>query len=222
MDEIDFHLERAHRRTLTLHITRDGEVVVKAPYLMPEFMIRRFVSEKRDWISKHLQSIKKNQVKKVEQLAEGVEISYLGKIYPLHITQSDKISVTDRFNVPRGIMFRAKKELTNWYIKQAKQIITERVDHYAELMRLEYKSISYSDTRSKWGTCFVDNRLQFNWRLVMAPITVIDYVCVHELAHTREKNHRREFWKIVATYKPAYKQYIKWLRDNSPRLHAVL
>lgn len=81
-------------------------------------------------------------------------------------------------------------------------------------MNTKYKSIRFSDTFSKWGTCFPDNSLQSNWRLIMTPITVINYVVVHELAHTTEKNHGSRFWNKVSLYTPAYKQHRKWLDKN--------
>jgi len=119
------------------------------------------------------------------------------------------------------LLFRGKTELTNWYIQEAKRRITERVDFFSQRMNTTYRRISFSDTSSKWGSCFPDNALQFNWRLVMAPIIVIDYVVVHELAHTTEKNHGPKFWRIVASQKPAYKQHIQWLKENSNKLQMV-
>jgi len=142
-------------------------------------------------------------------------------VYKLKVGNYKNIHIdppTDGLNFPNFLIFRAKKELDSWYIKQAKEIITKRVEHYSKIMQTSYKNISFSDTKSKWGSCGPDNALQFNWRLIMAPPLVTDYVIVHELAHTIEKNHSRDFWKKVELYKPAYRQYRKWLETNSHRL----
>lgn len=217
----DFELIRSHRHSLSLQITLKGKLVVKAPYLIPMFLINRFVQERRDWILKHLKSAKESQVKNSDELHPGDEFLYLGNTYKLQAGNYKEISVSDKLYFPNFLMFRVKKEINEWYIRQAKKIITHRVIYYASLMKKKYVSISYSDTISKWGSCSADNRLQFNWRLIMSPIIVLDYVVVHELVHTTEKNHRRNFWKEVEKYKPAYKQYIKWLKENSYRLHSV-
>lgn len=220
MSEIpDFKLIRSHRRTLSIQITRDGELVVKAPIFLPAMFIKRFVLEKKDWIHKHLVQKYDTSTRQEKKYQEGEEFMYLGKKYLLHIGKFKEISLTDTLNFPDFLLFRIEKELTNWYIKQAKKLITERVEYYAKLMNADFTSIMFSDTISKWGSCSRDNSLQFNWRLIMAPILVIDYVVVHELVHTWEKNHGRKFWSKVGIYKPAYKQYRKWLNENSRKLH---
>lgn len=160
-------------------------------------------------------------MKDPDKIGEGDEFLYMGNIYKFHIGNYKEITFSDKLYFPEFLMFRARKEITQWYINKARKVITGRVKYYSALMKKNYKSISYSDTISKWGSCKGDNSLQFNWRLIMSPILVIDYVVVHELAHTTEKNHGKKFWKIVEEYKPAYKQYIKWLKDNSHRLHSI-
>jgi predicted metal-dependent hydrolase len=87
--------------------------------------------------------------------------------------------------------------------------------HHGLKMNATHSGLMFSDTKSKWGTCMHDNRLQFNWRLVMAPRMVLDYVVIHELAHTKEKNHGRNFWAKVRAFTPAYRQHRKWLTDNA-------
>jgi len=186
------------------------------------FFIKRFLSEKREWIDKYVEMAKKTKPLKRQTYQDGDEFMYLGKLYPLRFGRTQSITVTDTINIPSAIAFRVRKELADWYLGQAKTIITERVTHYSKVMNVEFVSIKFSDTSSKWGSCTHDNRLQFNWRLIMAPVLIIDYVVVHELAHTLHKNHSRKFWLEVARYKPAYKQYIKWLRDNARTLHTVL
>ncbi len=214
---IDFTIIRSRRRSLVIQITPGKEIIVKAPLLTPQFIIKRFVNDKRKWIEKQTAHMQKQKAK---QYIEGEEFLYLGNIYKLHIGNYKHISIAsgNKLNFPNFLMFRAEKTLTSWYIKQAKEIITERTKHYSNVMHAEYKNITFSDTKSKWGTCDPDNSLQFNWRLIMAPITVIDYVVVHELVHTWEKNHKQAFWTKVRLYKPAYKQYIKWLKYNQSRM----
>ncbi len=213
----EYTLIRAHRSSISLQITSSGEIIVKAPYLIPSFLINNFLMDKYDWIQKRLQHGHAH-TKRKHQYLDGEEFMYLGNIVKLRFGNFREISVTDTLNFPQFLSFRVKKELENWYMTQAKKLIQNRVVYHAKLMGTTYKKIFFSDTSSKWGSCSPDNTLQFNWRLIMAPILVIDYVVVHELVHTWEKNHGNEFWRLVAQYKPAYKQYRKWLNEHSGRL----
>ena len=204
---------RSVRRTMSLQITPDGELIVKAPFFVSEKIIQNFIKEKENWILKILQKSQNRKVNK-KTYQEGEEFLYLGDKYKLHIGDFKEISITDKLNFPNFLVFRAKKELTNWYIKEAREIITKQAEYMSKKMGVKYKSLRFSDTISKWGSCSLDNSLQFNWRLVMAPITVINYVVIHELVHTSEKHHRLKFWSKVDLYTPAYKQHRKWLNNN--------
>jgi len=124
----------------------------------------------------------------------------------------------DELLFPIALQFRAQKELRAWYIKQGRELITKQLEKYALEMGASYTDLTFSDTKSKWGSCSHDNRLQFSWRLIMAPVLVMNYVIIHELAHTTEKNHSRDFWKIVEKYTPSYRQSRKWLRDHGHTL----
>lgn len=214
----DFKLIRALRGSLSLQITRHGQLIVKAPVFLPISLINRFVVSKSSWITKHMSKFKEIPVKKKIRYLDGEEFLYLGNTYRLRVGKFKEIGITDTLNFPNFLKFRIEKEMTEWYMNKAKKLITDRIIFYAEKMGVTYKSIYFSDTISKWGSCTRDNILQFNWRLIMAPILVLDYVVVHELAHTVEKNHRAGFWEIVSRYKPAYKQYRKWLHNHSYKL----
>jgi predicted metal-dependent hydrolase len=217
-----FQITRSNRQSISLQISHNGELIVKAPYLVPKFVIERFITTKRDWIHTHMDLATKYNPKNKSTVTVGDEYSFLGKEYLIQTGSGKEITLTQTLNIPKFLMFRANVELTQWYISQAKNIITDRVKYQNTIMKTDYRRITYSDTISKWGSCGADNSLQFNWRLVMAPLVVIDYVVVHELAHTKEKNHGRKFWDIVSRYKPAYRQYVKWLKTNSYKLHSVL
>lgn len=213
---------RSHRKSLTIQISPNGDIIVKAPYLLPEFIINRFLKQKSIWIEKQQKRMSLRPKKQQASFDEGSEFWYLGKPYKLLFGNYHDISITTHFHIPYAFTIRLKKELKIWYIKKAKELITQRVILYAKDMGTTYTSLRYSDTQSKWGSCSPQNDLQFSWRLIMAPLIVIDYVVVHELAHTKEKNHQKAFWQIVAQHKPAYKQYIKWLKENGNLLQTML
>lgn len=209
---------RSSRRSISIQIERDGEIIVKAPRFMPMFLIRQFISAKQEWIEKTLEKVNARLPKK-KKYKHGEEFLYLGNVYALHLGNHTEITVTTTLNFPKFLEFRIEKELRDWYMQKAKEKIMERLQYHSKQMSRDYRDVIFSDTISKWGTCWPDNSLQFNFRLIMAPLVVLDYVVIHELAHTKEKNHSARFWKIVANYTPAYKTHRKWLHTNSHLLH---
>ncbi|MDO8638799.1 MAG: SprT family zinc-dependent metalloprotease [Candidatus Daviesbacteria bacterium] len=210
---------RSLRKTISLHISTQGELIVKAPFLIPEKLIHHFIKQKEDWIFKSLQKIQSRKISK-KTYSEGEEFLFLGDVYKIHFGDYKEISTkAGLLYFPNFMKFRIQKELGNWFLKQAKEIITQRVDYMSKKMNLKYKDVRFSDTSSKWGSCGPDNALQFNWRLVMTPFTVINYVVVHELTHIIEKNHGVSFWIKVRLYTPAYKQHRKWLEANKHLLN---
>ena len=100
------------------------------------------------------------------------------------------------------------------YIEEAKRIIIPRVQRFASLMGAVYNSANIVDLKYRWGSCTPKNNLHFNWRLIKAPLRVIEYVIVHELAHLLEPNHTQSFWQIVKTQVPDYERSKSWLREN--------
>lgn len=150
---------------------------------------------------------------KQKKFQTGEQFLYLGKQYSLTVSKT----------VPQAVMFddgfflnefnhkNAEMYLTNWYKKQALQLFTQRVANYASQIKVVYTSISLSSANSKWGSCSHDNKLMFNWRLIMAPVEVIDSVIFHELGHILEKNHTKKFWRKVLIWYPDYEKHKAWL-----------
>lgn len=218
VDIIETKIIRSRRKTVALSVTPDATLIVKAPLFTPKFFINSFIKQHEEWIKKQIQVVQER--KQLEKDYRNGEIFlFLGLERQLDIGNYPEVALQDNKIVfPQALLFRAKKQLIAWYKKQAKIIITQQVEQYAKQMKTSYGSITFSDTRSQWGSCTHENNLQFSWRLIMAPILVINYVVVHELAHTFEKNHSREFWHIVNAYCPSYKRQRKWLSEHGKEL----
>jgi hypothetical protein len=105
-----------------------------------------------------------------------------------------------------------------WYRQQASRVISERVTGYAAQNGFSYQRVNITGARTRWGSCSARGSLNFTWRLVMAPIRVIDYVVVHELVHLKHKNHSKAFWDEVKRLMPEYQQQIKWLYEHGHTL----
>ncbi len=206
---------RSHRASISIHITPEGKVVVKAPHLVPQFVINNFLKEKESWIEKTLQKVT-SRVIPTRTYTEGEIFYFLGESHKLSFYDGIEIHLKDgQLLFPKALQFRIQKELPDWFLKHAKEVIQKRLQVKAIEMHASFGDVRFSDTSSKWGTCFPDNSLQFNWRLIMAPLMVLDYVVIHELAHTTEKNHSDSFWRKVRQFTPAYRQHRKWLNDNA-------
>ncbi|ESP88374.1 M48 family metallopeptidase [Candidatus Halobonum tyrrellensis] len=108
--------------------------------------------------------------------------------------------------------------LESLYRRKARLVFKSRIDHYADEMSVEPGKLELRNQRTRWASCSPQRTLSFNWRLVMAPDDVIDYVVVHELAHLREKNHTRRFWNLVQKHDPKYEEHVDWLTENSVQL----
>lgn len=111
-----------------------------------------------------------------------------------------------------------QQALQTRYIHAAKQYFPSRTAYYAGLLGVTYGRISIRDQKTRWGSCSAKGNLNFNWRLMLAPPRVLDYVVVHELCHRKEMNHSKAFWNEVGTILPDYKELRKWLRDNGNSL----
>jgi predicted metal-dependent hydrolase len=221
MSDFDISIKRSKRGSIAIVILPDGIVEVRAPKYFPEFAIRAFVKSKTDWIEKRLAVVKKHKVVK-KQFVNGEKFLFLGNEYVLQLGNYVTIQ-TDKNNLlfPLGMAYRGKYHLEKWYESEAKKIIKSLVDEYSKKLNLPYAAISFSDTKSKWGSCSSENKLQFNWRLIMAPLLVIRYVVIHELVHTIHKDHQAIFWNKVRQVNPSYKQQIKWLKLNGGRLQNI-
>ncbi len=211
-------IERSWRRSISLHIESDGTLMVRAPHLVPDRDIQRFILSHSDWIEKH-----RSRITKARSIKKTDEYLFLGKVLQFTVGNYTSVSVKEnKLLFPQALLFRREKEITSWYLTQARQIITKQTEKFAEEMGADFKEITFSDTKSQWGRCTRDNRLQFSWRLVMAPILVLNYVVIHELAHTTEKNHSRAFWAKVRQFTPSYRQQLKWLKENGSTLKHVV
>ena len=211
---------RSKRKTLALIVKPDGSLIVRAPLRASETSIREFVESNAKWIEK----------KRVEALAilppapkkylPGELFMYLGNVYPLEIVKGQKrpLLFDTKFKLAESARSSGGLAFERWYRVQAKQILTERVDLYAGRYGLQYKRIGITSARTRWGSCSANGSLNFSWRLILAPLDVVDYVVVHELVHTVFHNHSKRFWKRVEKIMPDYKERRKWLRKDGQRL----
>lgn len=155
------------------------------------------------------------------QFENGATFPYLGEPHEVVVEVRSAADVVDQtlrlaeHNVERTSVKRALEAL---YRRKARERFEDRADHYAAEMGIEYDRIEVRNQKTKWGSCSTSGTIGLNWRLMMAPPEIIDYVVIHELAHLQEPNHSDVFWSLVEQYEPEYAEYADWLDRNSTRL----
>lgn len=165
------------------------------------------------------------------ELPEGQLLPYRGQQLSLHLTTSLKkpqvtlLTAENRlwvnFYQPHPLV-PVQLPLLKWYRRRAEEYIPQRAAYWSQQTGFSFNKLFIKDQSSRWGSCSSLQNLNFNWRLIMAPEEVIDYVIIHELCHLRQMNHSKDFWALVARHDPECQLHRKWLRDHGRELFTIL
>ena len=218
---MNYQIIRSKRKTLSLQINQDAELIIRAPLRLPEKDIQAFVVEKSSWISKRQEEVE-FRVSQKYHFEEGEMFLYLGNTYPLTISSSkNSLSFNGEVFELNADCADASTAFRRWCKQQFRDIALPRVDYFANKYSLQFHDVRLKAQKTLWGSCSSDNNLNFNYLLMMAPMNVIDYVIVHELSHTVHKNHSNDFWGLVESILPEYKLAKKWLKENGHKLRRI-
>lgn len=206
----------ARRRTLALRVSEAGEIVVNAPLRLAQRDIDGFLTRHTEWIAEHLASARARTF----VWEEGAELPWLGGALRLALLPAaGKPSLrleADRLLCqapPEAIATR----VIHWYRQQARALLAERLAGHAARAGRPLPPLRLSDARTRWGSLSAKGVVSLNWRLVKAPIDLIDYVICHELAHFRQRNHSPAFWREVELLYPDWRRARAELRQNGRR-----
>jgi len=210
----------SRRKSIAIIIRGDGKLVVRAPLRLSKARIQEFIFTKKDWILDQQAKAASRQAP-VHAFTRGETFLFLGKTIPLEITDNSSRSLTldSCFQLRRSDQPQAREVFIKWYKQQARQVFTRRVEFFAQKHSLTYAKIRLSSAHTRWGSCSSKGTLSFTWRLVMAPMEIIDYVIIHELVHLEIQNHSSTFWKKVQEYLPDYKNRRAWLKEHGSLLN---
>jgi predicted metal-dependent hydrolase len=192
---------------------------VHAPAGATDETIHRVVDSKRQWILeklRHPQKYRDLPHPPGKELVSGESAFYLGRQYRIEIAGdgADAVEFNQRFLVPASNVSERKTALRAWYVAKANEKILPRVTRFARSLGVEFNRARIVDNRYRWGSCTEKDNVNFNWRLIKAPVFVIDYVIAHELAHLIEPNHTMRFWNVVRAQVPRIEQARQWLRAH--------
>jgi len=212
---------RSKRKTLSLTINENAELIIRAPKRLSIEKIQDFINEKENWINRKKRLIE-NQIKDVT--SNHNKLLYLGNLFPINVEQnaSKELFFTGEEFIansidPSSLSLSIKK----WYKNKFREIALPRVAYFANKHNLMVNQVKIKSQKTMWGSCSSKNNINLNYLLLMAPMGVIDYVIVHELVHTIHRNHSTDFWDSVESIMPEFQEHKRWLQKNGYKLRRI-
>lgn len=225
--DIEFTLIRSDRKTADIVIERSGEVIVRAPAGLDDEQVRAAVADRAVWVHRSLAEWEDlNSSRRHRPLLQGQGFLYLGRSYRLKLVADADVSLrlkNGRWEMSEAFIVRegqpaARKAFRDFYIAKGLQIFTERVRSLAPLVGVHPGEIAIKELGYHWASCGAGGTLNFHWKTMMAPQSVIDYIVVHELCHLHHRDHSDAFWNEVDKVLPQYQERKQWLRVNGAAL----
>ena len=224
MDGFPFQVEvvrTKRKRSASIGLSGAG-VKVTVPASLSESRIRDLVIKRTPWINRKLQEQSERPVKVPREFVSGDTVAYLGKNYRLKVLRGEVPSVKMRGgylevrvcaddNDPRTSI---RASLTGWYKSHAETRLKDKTQRYSQIVGVSPNSVSIKDYKSMWGACTSLGDISYNWRIILAPHSVVDYVVVHELCHILEHNHSPKYWREVEKHIPDWRRHREWLKHN--------
>jgi predicted metal-dependent hydrolase len=205
-------------RHLRLRVLPKGEVVLTCHPFTPQRTIDSFLAEHESWIAEKLSLI---QDRREALITQPKTLLLHGREYQFKLQVTNNVSPTVKI-VGNEIVVSAgseehetvRKILEKWYVKTAKKYFSERVLLLCDVINHDILNVTIRSQRTRWGSCSSRKTISLNWRLILTPDWVSDYVIYHELAHLSQMNHSKKFWDLVNSYYPQYKKAEHWLTEH--------
>jgi len=223
---VDFQLKQSYRiRGIRLEIRHDTGLTVVVPRGYKQAQVEDILEKKAGWILRHLPGRNAVQMPLFKkEVDHGEKISYMGKNVELIImnngSKTSSVELQDHrlyINL-NGRQGSIAALLEKWYRSQAELVFTQKADSYKEVMGIKYNQILIRGQKTRWGSASPSGNLSLNWKLLLAPEPVINYVIIHELAHLKHMNHSQRFWDFVSRFCADWKKYRKWLATHEDEL----
>jgi predicted metal-dependent hydrolase len=203
----------------------EGTVSVVVPMELAQDRICKILTDKNQWIKHKMILHREAMPVSAKEYVSGESFSYLGRNYRLKVNRwhfkpvklvQGRLVVT----VPQGTdqPYMVRNALVRWYKSHAESKLQEKVARYAEVVGVEPLGMGIKTFKSRWGSCSVKGKIDFNWKIIMAPNRIVDYVVVHELCHLKHHDHSPQFWKLVERVVPDYLECKNWLKANGAGL----
>jgi len=218
-------IRTSRRKTASIKVN-EGKVSVIVPSSLSLDKIESLLIKKDRWIKEKLVLHDQIVATKSKEFVSGESFSYLGRNYRLKIVEGQYPDL--KLHQGRFVASVRYKEVNNapsikqmlirWYKQHAESKLIEKTQRYAKIIGVAPASIGIKSFQSRWGSCSSTSDIVYNWKIIMAPNRVVDYVVVHELCHIHHHNHSPQFWQLVNRYCPDYIECKDWLRLNGKSL----
>jgi predicted metal-dependent hydrolase len=228
---LHYALKRSARRSIGFAIDSTG-LTITAPRWVTLADIETAITEKQRWIFTKLiewqTRVEQRALPKVDW-KDGAQVPYLGQ--PVHVRLGSPQGTLafsaeeSALQVPLPLQAdpqQIKDRVQGWLQGEAKRVFGERLAIYAEKLGVNYRAYALSSAATRWGSCSSDGKIRLNWRLIHFPLSIIDYVVAHELAHLREMNHSPRFWQTVESIFPEFREARQTLKSHPPELLPTL
>jgi predicted metal-dependent hydrolase len=203
----------------------EGIVVVVVPRSLTQERIKKLLNDKKLWINQKIALHPQAKITSEKQYISGEAFSYLGRNYRLKVTEGELTPIKLlqghlTISAPKGSSESKliKYALTSWFRRRAELKLREKIIRYSPIVGVETNGYKVKEFQSRWGSCTPRGRVDFNWKIIMAPNRVVDYVVIHELCHLKQHDHSPQFWKLVESIIPDYAECKEWLRVNGSSL----
>lgn len=217
LPSVEILLRRSPRaRRMSLRVSRaDGSVTLTIPPRARESAAIAFLSQHEDWLRHALAALPVGV-----SVALGAQVPIEGRLVTLVAGTGRTPRISDGQLILPGDPARGAARAAAFLKALARDRLAAASDLHAATLGRRYAALTLRDARSRWGSCTVNGRLMYNWRLIMAPPAVLDYVAAHEVAHLAEMNHGPGFWAVVTRLCPGYEMHRRWLKAQGQTLHA--
>ncbi|MDA9982620.1 M48 family metallopeptidase [Gammaproteobacteria bacterium] len=213
------------KKTASVRV-QEGKVSVVVPKSISMDTIDTLATKKTKWIREKLLLQREHQPTKPKEYVSGESFTYLGRNYRLKVQTGPTKSVKLKYgrlvvHVPPSVQKRdqyIQNSLTEWYREHAVKKLQEKLNRYAQVVGVTPSSVGIKTFKGRWGSCSTKGSLLFNWKVIIAPNRIVDYVVVHELCHLHEHNHSPKFWRCVERVGPDYLDCRGWLKESGRRL----
>lgn len=208
-------------RRLWIRVEDEEGLVVILPKGRKTGIVSKIIREHKEWVLKAIEKREERLRNAPPRLGEGRSLVYRGRTMDLRVRNNpcvvpvikfrgDKLSVTMPENSEKSL----REVLSDWMKERALLIFSRRVEYFCAKLGLRYGTIQVKNQKTRWGSCSSKGNLSFNWRLLLAPPDVLDYLVIHEVSHLKYPDHSHRFWSLVKSLCPGYRRHQLWLKEN--------
>ncbi|WP_433947038.1 M48 family metallopeptidase [Paenibacillus sp. SN-8-1] len=224
--------ESSNRKTLSISV-EDGQVMVTIPTGTEEKTYRQILHKKAPWVLKQLAEFEEmsTATRRILQFRSGEKLPYLGRYYRLKVQQEKIVAPKFRFfkgqfeaSLPEQVSTAEHRDhlyplYRDWIIQKGKTFADKRITRFTQRLGEVPSNLTIRSMEKRWGSCTRNRHILLNWHIFLAPVSMVDYVLAHELAHLKEMNHTPEYWNTLRMLLPDYEERKEWLRINGSQLY---